>query len=239
VNAVARGDLAARLGSARGLRLQTIYLAICSAFLLLSLPPEIGRIDLRDANLLLALLAVQVVAVTYLTSAVSCTELALEGEKALPDLALSAFPPRMIAAGKAVSGALYAAYLLAIGLPVFVLAAALRGAPLAPIAWATLLSLSLATAAGTWGAWLSGRFASDFTRSFAHWSFLGVLLGATALLPAEWWPANPIRVVDVIVREGWTPWLLVAIAGYLSLAGAGLVLTRRYVEHSRSHGDGV
>jgi hypothetical protein len=99
--------------------------------------------------------------------------------------------------------------------------------------------LSLATAAGTWGAWLSGRFASDFTRSFAHWLFLGALLGATALLPVEWWPANPIRVVDMVVREGWTPWLLVSVAGYLLLAGAGMTLTRRYVEHARSHGDGL
>jgi hypothetical protein len=86
---------------------------------------------------------------------------------------------------------------------------------------------------------MSGRFASDFTRSFAHWLFLGVVLGATALLPPEWWPANPIRVVDVLVREGWTPWLLVAVAGNLLLAGAGFALVRGHVDYARSHGNGV
>lgn len=239
VNPVARGDLAARLGTLRGLRIQTIYLAICSAFLLLSLPPEIGRFDLRDANLLLTVLAVQVVAVTYLSSAVASAELSIEGEKGLPDLALSAFPASVIAAGKALSSAAYAAYLLAIGLPVFVMAAALRGASLAPVGWATLLSCAVATAAGIWGAWLGGRFGSDFTRSFVHWSFIGLLLGATALLPPRWWPANPIRLIDVLVREGWTVWLPVAVVGYLALAAAGVVLTRRQIEHTRAYGDGV
>jgi hypothetical protein len=235
VNPVARGDLVVRLTSPRGLRAQTVYLVVCSAFLLLSLPPEIGRLDLRDANLLLAVLAVQIVAVAYLSSAVASAELAIEGEKGLPDLALSAFAPRVIAAGKLLSSVLYAGYLLAIGLPVFVLAAALRGAPLAPIAWTTLLSLAIATAAGVWGAWLGGRFASDFTRSVMHWLFLGIILGATAFLPEAWWPASPFRATIALIRDGWTPWWLATAAAYLALAGAGTVLIGRFIRFARSH----
>jgi hypothetical protein len=235
VNPVARGDLVARLTSSHGLRAQTVYLAVCSAFLLLSLPPEIGRLDLRDANLLLAVLAVQLLAVTYLSSAIASAELAVEGEKGLPDLALSAFRPGEIAAGKALSSLLYAVYLLAIGLPIFVLAAALRGAALAPIGWTTLLSLSIATAAGVWGTWLGGRFASDFTRSFVHWVLLAGLLGATALLPDAWWPASPFRMIIVLIRDGWTPWWLAAVAGYAALAGAGTVLVGRHIRFARSH----
>jgi hypothetical protein len=213
----------------------TIYLVVCSAFLLLSLPPEIGRLDLRDANLLLAVLAVQVVAVTYLSSGIASAELAVEGEKGLQDLALSAFPAGAIASGKMLSSALYALFLLGIGLPIFMMAAGLRGAPLAPIGWATLLSFSIATAAGTWGAWFGGRFASDFTRSVIHWTFLGITLGSTALLPEAWWPANPFRLIAVVIRDGWTPWLLAAAGGYLVLAGAGAVLVGRYIQYARSH----
>lgn len=235
MNPVARGDLQARMGSARGIRVQTIYLALCSVFLLLSLPPEIGRLDLRDANLLLAVLAVQIVAVTYLSSAIASSELSVEGEKALPDLALSAFAPGAVALGKAQSSGLYALYLVAIGLPLFVLTAALRGAALAPIAWAGMLTVAVATAAGVWGAWLSGRFASDFTRSFVHWMLLAVLFGGTALLPPRWWPANPIRLIEGLVREGWTPWLLAAVAAYGILAAAGAGLIGRYVAFARIH----
>lgn len=235
MNPVARGDLAARLGSPRGLRLLTIYLTICSAFLFLSLPPEIGRFDLRDANLLLAVLAVQVVVVTYLSSAVSCGELSVEGEKGLPDLALSVFPASVIAAGKAISSAGYAFYLLAVATPVFVLSAALRGAPLAPIVWASVLTFSVSTAAGIWGAYFAGRFTSDFTRSFVHWGFLALLLGATALLPSEWWMANPVRTIDTLVRTGGTPWLAAPVVGYLCLSVAGAKLVANYIHYTRSH----
>lgn len=224
------------MGSARGIRAQTIYLAICSAFLLLSLPPEIGRLDLRDANLLLAVLAVQMVAVTYLSSAIASSEVSVEGEKALPDLALSAFTPSVVALGKAQSSGLYALYLVVIGLPLFVLTAALRGAALAPIAWAGVLTVAVATAAGVWGAWLSGRFASDFTRSFVHWTLLAALFGGTALLPPGWWPANPIRLIEALIREGWTPWLPAAVAAYGILAVAGTGLIGRHVAFARIHG---
>ncbi|MCL6554573.1 MAG: hypothetical protein K6W08_15855, partial [Firmicutes bacterium] len=112
---------------------------------------------------------------------------------------------------------------------------ALRGAPLAPIAWAGVLTFSVATAAGIWGAYFAGRFTSDFTRSFVHWGFLALLLGATALLPSEWWMANPVRTIDTLVRTGWTPWLAAPVAGYLLLSVAGVRLVAGYVRDARSH----
>jgi hypothetical protein len=239
VNPVTRGDLRARLGSVEGIRAQTVYLAVCSTFLLLALPPEIGRFDLRDINLLLATFAVQCVAVTYLSSATASSELALDGERALPDLALSTFPPRVVALGKWQSSALYACYLVAVGLPLFALTTVLRGVSLAPVFWSSVLTIAVATAAGVWGAWLSGRFASDFTRSLVHWLLLVAVFGGTALLPPAWGPANPIRLIEALIRDGWTSWLLVAVAGYTLLAAVGTSLIRRYIAWARAHGGEV
>jgi len=216
-----------------------VYLVICSVFLLLSLPPEIGRIELREANLLLAFLVVQIVAVTYLSSAIASSELAIEGEKGLPDLVISAFSPRAIAVGKAQSSAIYAAYLLAVTLPLLVLAAALRGGRMAPIAWAGVLTLPVATGAGIWGAWLAGRFTSDFTRSFVHWVALAGVFAGTAALPAPWSGLAPIRAIDEIVRTGWSHWLFVPFGLYALIAAAGAVLIRAHVRALRDHEAGA
>ncbi len=214
-----------------------MYLGICSTFLLLSLPPEIGRFELREANLLLAFLIVQLVAVTYLTSASASSELALEGDKGLPDLVLSAFSPRAIATGKLLSSAAYAAFLVAIGLPLLTLGAALRGAALGAVASAGLLIVAVAMAAGTWGAWLGGRFSSDFTRSFVHWTLLAGVFVGTALLPPPWSLANPLRLLDLTVRQGWTAPLAVVVAGYAALAAAGSVLIQSHVASARLGAD--
>jgi hypothetical protein len=234
LNPVTRGDLHARLGSGRGIRLQTVYLIACSAFLLLSLPPEIGRLDLRDANLLLAFLVVQAVGVTYLSSAVASSEVAIEGEKGLADLVLSAFSPATVAAGKVASSAWYALYLIAIALPLVVLSASIRGGALGVVAWVGVLTIAMATAAGTWGAWLGGRFTSDFARSLAHWSLLSLVFGATMLLPASWWPASPLRLIDETVRRGASAWLFVAVAAYLALTAAGAWSIARLTAYARS-----
>ncbi len=239
LNPVTRGDLHARLGSGRGIRLQTVYLIACSAFLLLSLPPEIGRLDLRDANLLLAFLVVQALGVTYLSSAVASAEVGLEGEKGLPDLALSAFSPAAIAFGKVASSAWYAVYLVAVAMPLVVLSASIRGGALAAVAWVAALTVAMATAAGTWGAWLNGRFTSDFARSLAHWSLLGLVFGATMLLPPSWWPASPLRLIDETVRNGASAWLAVMVAVYAALTGAGAWLIARLIAYARSLEHGV
>jgi hypothetical protein len=233
VNAITRGDLRARLGTHRGIWVQTIYLGICSTFLLLSLPPEIGRFELREANLLLAFLVVQLVSVTYLTSAFAVAELALEGEKGLPDLALSAFPPEAVAVGKLTASGAYAVYLVAVGLPIVTLAAALRGAALGTVMAAAVLVVAVATAAGTWGAWLGGRLASDFTRSFVHWAMLGSIFVGTTLLPSPWTLLNPVRLLEHTIREGWTAALAVIAAAYVAAAAGGALLIRAYIASAR------
>jgi len=207
---------------------------MCSAFLLLSLPPEIGRLDLRDANLLLILFAVQLVAVTYLCSGSASMELLVEGEKGLPDLTLSGFSPRVIALGKATSSAAYAVCLVAIALPLVGLASAVRGAGVGTVLGAGVLTAAVGTAAGTWGAWLAGRFSSDFTRSFIHWVMLAALLGGTALLPPRWWAASPLRVLDHVVRSGWTPSVAVSAVGYLMVGAVGAWLIERHVRDARA-----
>ncbi len=212
-----------------------VYLVTCSVFLLLSLPPEIGRIELRDANILLAFLVVQVIAITYLSSAMASSELTVEGEKVLPDLTISAFSPNTIAIGKAETSAAYAAYLLAVTLPLLVLAAALRGSPIEPIVWAGALTFAVATAAGVWGAWLAGRFSSDFTRSFVHWLGLAAVFGGMTALPPPWSRLAPIRIIDEVVRTGWSPGQLVPIGSYLLAAAAGALLIRSHVRGMRVH----
>lgn len=215
------------------MRAQTVYLAACAAFLMLSIPPEIGRLDLREANLLLAFLGAQMVAVTYLSSAVASSEIAVDGEKGVPDLVMSAFQPGAIAAGKAASSAAYAAYLVAIGLPLMSLAAALRGAALSAVLQAGVFTWAVGTVAGTWGTWLGARFASEFTRGFVHWVLLGGLLGGTMLLPRAWWMVSPLRVIEESLRPGGTWWVVPAAAGYLVVAGAGAALIHGHVRASR------
>ncbi len=214
--------------------LQTLYLVLCAAFLFLSLPPEVGRFEVRDAHLALALLAAQLVAVTYLTSAFASGEVAADGEKGVPDLVLSAFPVRTIALGKALSGTLYGLYLVLIALPVVVFAVALRGASLAIVVWAGVLTATVGAAAGAWGAWLSGRIASEFTRSLVHWSALGALFVGTALLPRPWSLLNPIRVLDRLVGGGGPATALVVAACYAVLAGVGALAIGAYVRAARA-----
>lgn len=233
LNPVARGDLRVRLAAPRGLWAQTIFLAACGALVLLSLPPEPGRFEWRAADLLVLLVAVQMLAVTYLSSAVASSELALEGEKGLPDLTLSAFSPWTIAAGKWLSSAAYAAYLVAIGLPLLALGAALQGSPLVSVAWPAGFTAVVATAAGVWGAWLGGRFSSDFTRSFVHWGGLAVVFVVSALLPEPWWAINPIRVADLAVRTGWQPWMALPALAYLVAAALGAVTIAGQVRAAR------
>lgn len=214
--------------------MQTLYLGVCSAFLLLSLPPEVGRFELREANLLLAFLAVQLAAVTYLTGAFASSELSLESEKGLPDLVLSAFAPAQIAAGKLLSSAGYAVYLIALALPLTVLAAGLRAAPLSTAFWAALLTAAAATAFGVWGAWLGGRFSSDFTRSFLYWSAMAAVFLGTARLPSPWNAANPVLLLEQALRGGWSWTFGVVITVYVAAAAAGVIAIASYITVMRA-----
>lgn len=206
---------------------------MCGTFLLLSLPPESGRLEVRQANLLLIFLVVQLVVVTYLCSASASMEVLFEGEKGLPDLVLSGFSPRTIAVGKAASSAAYAAWLVAMALPLVALASAVRGAGIGMVLGASAVIAAVGTAAGTWGAWLAGRLASDFTRSFVHWVLLAALLGGTALLGPRWEAVSPLRVLDGVVRSGWTPTAAASAVGYLVVGAVGAWLIERHVRRAR------
>jgi hypothetical protein len=216
---------------------QTLYLGVCAALLLLSLPPEVGRFELREANLLLAFLVVQLAAVTYLTGAFASSELALEGEKGLQDLALSAFAPAQIATGKLVSSVGYAVYLIALALPLTVLAAGLRAAPLSTAAWSAVLTVAAAAAFGVWGAWLGGRFASDFTRSFVYWSAMAAVFVGTARLPSPWRAANPVVLLEQALRIGWSWSFGLAVAVYAAAAAAGVAAIVSFVGGMRAGAD--
>jgi hypothetical protein len=238
INPVARGDLRIRLGTSRGIWTQTTLLAACGALVLLTLPSESGAFGLRDAELLSLLLTVQMLTVTYVSSAVASSELALEGEKGIPDLALSAFSARAIAAGKWQSSAVYALYLVAILLPLVVMGAALRGGQMATVAWAGVLTVAVATAAGVWGAWLGGRFVSEFARTIVHWGSLAALFGGAAALPEPLWAASPIRMVDLVVHSGWHWWMGVAGTVYLAISALGVRLIAGQVDATRAEGRG-
>lgn len=222
------------MASALGRRAQTVYLGICGALLLLSLPPEVGRVAFSSADALIALLLVQLLAVTYLTSAMASGELGVEGEKGLPDLALSSFAPATIARGKLQSSAAFAAMLVASGAPLVVLAAVLRGDRLFPVVAAGVLTVIVAAAAGVWGAWLGGRFSSEFVRSVLHWLLLALALGGAAALPSPWWVLSPVRMVDGVVRSGLAQWIVAGTAVYAGLAAAGTIATAACVRDLRS-----
>ncbi|MDI6771006.1 MAG: hypothetical protein QME77_00265 [bacterium] len=227
-----------RLGTSQGIWTQTALLAACGALVLLTLPSEPGAFGLRDAELISLLLTIQMLAVTYLSSAVASSELALEGEKGIPDLAMSAFPARTIAAGKWLSSAGYALYLVAILLPLVVLGTALRGGQMATVAWAGVLTVVVATAAGVWGAWLGGCFDSEFARTMVHWGALAALFGGTAVLPDPLWAASPIRTVNLLVHSGWQWWMGVVGTVYLAISVLGVRLIALQVEAARAEGRG-
>ena len=92
----------------------------------------------------------------------------------------------------------------------------------------------MASAAGTWGAWLNGRVSSDFARSLAHWSLLALVFGGTMLLPPSWWPASPLRLIDETVRHGASAWLAVGVASYVGLTALGAWLIARLIAYARS-----
>lgn len=238
IDPVARGDLRIRLGTSRGIGIQTVLLAACGALVLLTLPSESGAFGLRDAELLSLLLTFQMLAVTYLSSAVASSELTLEGEKGTPDLALSGFSAQAIAAGKWQSSAIYALYLVAILLPLVVLGTAVRGGQVTAVAVAGALTVAVATAAGVWGAWLGGRFASEFGRTIAHWGLLAAVFGGTAALPDYLWAASPIRMVDLVVHSGWHWRMGITGTAYLAISLLGVRFMAAQVDAMRAEGQG-
>ncbi len=200
---------------------QTVYLGAWAAFTVLSLPAGGGRLGLDDADFLRFGLSIQIVAVIYLSSAVASSEIAAAGEKGVADLALSAFSPRAVALGKLLSGAGYAAYLVAVGLPFAFLSAGLWEFPARSVAWAAAIGAGAGTAAGVWGAWLGGRVAEGLMRGILHWTALLVVLWGAYTLPFPWSLASPLAALDLAI--GGAPSLVVgtSVAFYLAAAGTG------------------
>src|SRR5687767_6939225 len=117
-NPVTRGDVRARLKSPKMLWALRLYVATLGVLAFLALPPESGRLpQLQELDLMTAFLAVQIVLGVYLISAASTGEIAVEGEKAVADLAMSAFSPGTIALGKVGTSAASAVGLIAAALP--------------------------------------------------------------------------------------------------------------------------
>ncbi|HXF82881.1 MAG TPA: hypothetical protein VNN19_09035 [bacterium] len=233
LNPVARGDLRVRLAGAKIRTTITLYLAALALLALLSLPPDLGRLDeLRQEGLLVAFLVVEAVLVVYLVSAAACGELAIEGEKSVVDLAASSFAPDAIAVGKLTSAALFAALLVGLGAPMAVLVAGIRGEPLGAVPAAGLIAVAAACALGTLAALYGALFESEFARSFVHWlTLLAVIVGATAL-PAPWDLVSPVRLIVAASRGRAGVAVVAVLVGYLAgavLAAAGIARSVRRI----------
>jgi hypothetical protein len=233
LNPVARGDLRVRLTGAKMRTTITLYLAALALLALLSLPPDLGRLDeVRQEGLLVAFLVVQMVLVVYLVAAAACGELAIEGEKSVVDLAASPFAPAAIAVGKLTTAALFAALLIGLGAPLAVLVAGIRGEPLGAVPAAGLIAVAAACALGTLAALYGALFESEFARSFMHWlTLLAVIVGATAL-PAPWDLVSPVRLIVAVSRGRAGAAVVAVLSGYLLgaiLAAAGIARSVRRI----------
>ncbi len=162
----------------------------------LGLPPELNQIDQsRGAGLDVALLAVQVVLVTYFASACAIQEIAVEGEKAAVDLVFAPFTPRTIVIGKSLASLVTIAYWLLLGAPLLVLAAGIRQNPIGSLVLPTTLIVVLAWGMTQIGLLYSIVVDAEFSRTLAHWGTLIVVFVATLVLPASAGWANPVVAV--------------------------------------------
>ncbi|MDQ7844248.1 MAG: hypothetical protein QN141_09915 [Armatimonadota bacterium] len=238
VNAVARNDLRLRLSRGNAVTLVTVYLSLLAVLALLSLPPDLGRLDdLRQEGLLLAFLVATTVVAVYLTTAAACGEIAIEGEKSVLDLAASPFPPEVVGRGKVLTSAVFAAFLLLLATPFTVIVAGIRGEPLAAAARAAIVTIPMAAALGGLAALTGAVFDSDFARSFVHWFMLLAVIVGAAALPPPWHLLSPVRMVVAAAREGLRWDVVTAAAGYtlLSLA-AGAAIARQVRRIRRAYG---
>lgn len=229
VNPVFRGDLRYRLTGRKAITMMTVYLAVLAVLALLSLPPDLGRLDdLRQEGLLLAFLIIEAVLAGYLASAAASGEIVIEGEKTVWDLAASPFPPGVVGRGKVLTSAVFGVVVIALPAPFLAIVAGIRGESLPAIARAAVVALPFVAALGALGALYAGVFESDFTRSFVHWlTLLLLVVGATAL-PPPWDTVSPVRVIMLAVRDGVGGRVAAAALFYVALAVvAGMGIARR------------
>ncbi len=222
-NPIVRGDLRARLGSSRTAAGATLFLSLLAVLAVLSLPPELGRApDMRQAGLLQIFLIAQAVFVIYLTSATASGEIAIEGEKAPWDLAVTSFTGGAIARGKLATSAAFALLLVLLALPLTAAVAGIRGQGLASVAAAGAVTVAAATALGIWGAVYSAVFESDFARTAVHWLTLLVVLIGAAVAPLPWKLLSPVYAVPAAMSAD-AAGTLVALTAYAVLAAAGVI----------------
>jgi len=220
-NPILRGDLRARLAGPNAIAGYTLFLSLLAALAILSLPPELGRMqEVRQQGLLQVFLIIQALFIIYLTSATASGEIAVEGEKPAWDLAASPFSTGTIARGKLATSAAFAALLVLLGLPLTAAVAGIRGQSLAPVAGAGVVIVAAGTALGTLGALYAAVFESDFARTVVHWFTLLVLVLAAAVAPGPWRLVSPVHAIPAAM-SGDTTGVLFAIAAYGVLAAAG------------------
>ncbi len=240
VNPVLRGDLRARLSSPKALTVHTIYLSVLGVLAVLSLPPELGRLDeVRQEGLLRTLLIVETVLVAYFTAAAASGEISLEGDKSIEDLATSPFSGRIIGVGKVASAIFFATILVLFAVPVVSVVAGVRGEPLGAILGAGMVSVLFGGAVGALGAWYGAVFESDFTRSFVLWLTLLLLIVVAAALPEPWNAVSPVRAVAAVVREGAQSAPVLASGGYALVAVIVIRAIRERVEVIRRNARAV
>jgi ABC-type transport system involved in cytochrome c biogenesis permease component len=228
MNAVLRGDLRSRLSSPKAITMHTIFLLMVAILTYLALP-EIGRLDtLRQEGLLLVCVLVITLLAMYFASSCACGEIALEGEKSVWDLAASSLPAGTVAVGKVLSSSALAAVQVLLASPLLAAIAGIRGESLIIMPQVAFVAIPAATAVGTAGALYSALWDSDFARSFAHWmTLLAIVVGANAL-PPPWNALSPVQALAITLKEGTAVPVLLAVAGYLTVAvGTAIAIRQR------------
>lgn len=229
LNPVTRGDLRSRLASPKILWVLRLYVAVLGLLAILSLPPEGGRLPpLQEADLVQVFLFFQLGWVAYLTSALAVGEIAVEGEKAVEDLAVTSFSPWTIALGKLWTSMFFAGGLVVLALPLLVLITPPNAGAIPGIVRSVVVMVPLAAPLAMLGTWLGAAVPSDLMRTVLHWSFFLGLFAATRSLAEPLVLLNPLRIVAAAYRGAPGAWPL-ALAPHLGIAALGCALTSRAV----------
>ncbi|MDQ7849562.1 MAG: hypothetical protein QN152_04465 [Armatimonadota bacterium] len=234
-NPVTRGDLRWRLASPKILWALRVYLAALGLFVLVSLPPEGGRLaGMAPGQVLQVGLVLQLVCVVYLTSALAVGEIGVQGEKQILDLALTSFSPRTIALGKLWTSALTAGGLVAVSVPLWALVAPPQLEAVLALGRAMVAMVPVALLPAAAGAWLTAAVSSDLARTVVHWVILLLLFLATR------WLTEPLAVLSPVwllgaAHRGLPHWPL-ALLPYAAGAAAAAGLAARTVGSVRKAG---
>lgn len=229
MNPIVRGDLRARVAGPKARTLYTIFLGLLGAVAVLSLPPELGRLDeIRGESLLLTILLLETIFIAYLTGAVASGEITIDGEKSVEDLATARFSSRGIGIGKVLSAVGFAGVLVIFAAPIMSVIAVVQGERLNVIVRAGLVTVLFAGTVGALGAIYSAVIESDFSRSFFHWVTLLVLIAGGAALPDPWNMISPVHSIPAAIHGSGGLALLVVSIGYV-----GIIVTSMWMIHFR------